>query len=115
MKRELKMDKCREEFESWYKNFSCCDVINFDEFGTPFVGEYKCASNWLQNTTLLASWQAWKASRENMKPIKLPDIDDYHLTSKYDGEGHEIQRFDCDAYQDSVIEAITSAGYKAEE
>ena len=55
----LKMDKCREEFECWYKNFSGCDVINFDEFGFTFAGQYKCASNWLQNTTLLASWQAW--------------------------------------------------------
>ena len=36
-----------KEFESWYKNFSGCDVINFDELGTPFVGEYKRANNWL--------------------------------------------------------------------
>ena len=68
------MDKCREEFESWYKNFSGCDVINFDELGTTFVGEYKRDNNWLQNTTLLYSWQAWKASRESVKAIKLPEV-----------------------------------------
>ena len=97
------MDKCREEFECWYKNFSGCDVINFDEFGFPFAGQYKCASNWLQNTTLLASWQAWKASRESMKAIKLPEA-----TFETPGGDNALR-------EDAVIEAITSAGYEVEQ
>lgn len=109
------MDKCREEFESWYKNFSGCDVINFDELGTPFVGEYKRANNWLQNTTLLYSWQAWKASRESMKAIKFPK----ELTPEYEGDFYKdkFEEAYCDGYNEALSlaeDAITLEGYKVE-
>lgn len=58
-------------------------------------------------------WISWKASRESMKAIELPDQADY-FSSEYDNDENEILGFDIDGYSSDVIDAITSAGYKVE-
>ena len=47
-------------------------------------------------------WISWKASRESMKAIKLPEAT------------FETPSGDNALREDAVIEAITSAGYKVE-
>lgn len=102
------MDKCREEFESYLLNNGYSkDALHKSQYCDYYSRSF--------TRELWKAWQkAWLASRESMKAIKLPELDDYYLTPKYDSECHEIQRFDCDAYQDSIADAITSAGYKVE-
>lgn len=90
------MDKCREEFDLWIiennKSISIPNFIMKDE-----NGEYVDR----QTADL---WISWKASRESMKAIKLPEI----LGADMDGSDRVMLAHE-------VIEAIALAGYKVEE
>lgn len=93
----LAMDKCREEFEDFCKlNL----FVNLD-----VDGDGNFTSRETKDKFIL--WHlAWKASRESMKAIKLPN---------------DLTLIDCDydnGYLDAIERckaAITSAGYKVEE
>ena len=88
------MDKCREEFEAWIiKSNATGRVPNFimKNENREYVDR--------QTTDL---WISWQASRESMKAIKLPDAT------------FETPSGDSALREDSVIEAIESAGYKVE-
>ena len=88
------MDKCREEFETWIiKSNATGRVPNFIMKNEN--GEYVDR----QTTDL---WISWKASRESMKAIKLPEAT------------FETPSGDNALREDAVIEAITSAGYEVE-
>lgn len=87
MRKGLKMDKCREEFEDWYK--------------LTLISESKC-SHKEREALFDYSFMVWKASRESMKAIKLPEAT------------FETPSGDNALREDAVIEAITSAGYKVE-
>ena len=88
------MDKCREEFENFCKLnlFVRLDVDGDGNF-TSRETKYKF-SLWCL---------VWKASRESMKAIKLPEAT------------FETPSGDNALREDAVIEAITSAGYKVKE
>ena len=89
------MDKCREEFEYWIiKSNTTGRVPNFIMKNEN--GEYVDR----QTTDL---WISWKASRESMKAIKLPEAT------------FETPSGDNALREDAVIDAITSAGYEVEE
>lgn len=95
------MDKCREEFTDWYTSQSGLNVI-FDEYNVPYDG----TKGVISNTVIQAAWLAWKASRESMKAIKLPESKEiYHMAQH--GMTKMIDLND-------TISAITSAGYKVE-
>lgn len=88
------MDKCREEFEAWIiKSNATGRVPNFIMKNEN--GEYVDR----QTTDL---WTSWKASRESMKAIKLPEA------------AFETPSGDNALREDAVIDAITQAGYKVE-
>ena len=88
------MDKCREEFETWIiKSNATGRVPNFIMKNEN--GEYVDR----QTTDL---WISWKASRESMKAIKLPEAT------------FETPSGDNALREDAVIEAITSAGCEVE-
>ena len=89
------MDKYREEFEAWIiKSNATGRVPNF------IMKNENSAYIDPQTADL---WVAWKASRESMKAIKLPEAT------------FETPSGDNALREDAVIEAITSAGYKVEE
>ena len=88
------MDKCREEFEAWIKS-----ETGFDLYRTQFqMTKYEDQQYYNHKTNL--AWLSWKASRENMKAIKLPS-------------GLNTMRISTTA-KNKIISAITSAGYKVE-
>lgn len=62
-------------------------------------------------------WIGWKAAREAMKPIKLPDMEDFKgIEVQWDGENETA--YDAlleDDYKEAVVAAIQQAGYKVEE
>ena len=100
------MDKCREEFENFCKLnlFVRLDVDgdgNFTSRETKYKFRLWCL--------------VWKASRESMKAIKLPE----ELMPEYEGDGYK-SRYDaayCNGYNEAlrlVEDSITSAGYKVE-
>ena len=66
MKKELKMDKCREEFELYMLQ------SGYTECALSKSNHYDC----YHDITIDAMYSAWKAglkaSRESMKAIKLP-------------------------------------------
>jgi len=71
------MDKCREEFEVWFYKESSLNYV-YDK-SQVFV-KFKEPDDAEDDYYLLAvreSWKAWKASRESMKAIKLPDTSDF--------------------------------------
>jgi len=106
MRKELKMEKCREEFEIfWIRR---CEEL-----------EIKCVltrsaidGDYLYINANYA-WIGWQASRESMKVIELPDQADY-FSVEYDNDENEILGFDIEGYSSDVRDAITSAGYKVE-
>ena len=88
------MDKCREEFESWIiKSNTTGRVPNFT------MKNENGAYIDLQTSDL---WISWKASRESMKAIKLPEAT------------FETPSGDNALREDAVIEAITSVGCEVE-
>ena len=76
------MDKCREDFEKWYSK----------------IPQYGAA----HKADML---ECWKASRENMKAVKLPT----KYRTVIDNES-----FFFNEAVDLCKDAITSAGYKVE-
>jgi len=115
MRKELKMDKCREEFEAWLVSY--CDEINYHCKNKVLLQN---ASGYYKMSWVDSAWIGWKASRETMRAIKLPDIydnkfycDNYVQNSF--GDEVLVDTFKKDDYKASVDKAITSAGYKVEE
>ena len=101
MKKELKMDKCREEFELWLNEYAGSE-IDFSVYrGKTPSGEDGYLLKTQDATALVtSSWQAWKASRESMKAIKLPpDFNTMRIST---------------TAKNKIIRSITSAGYKVE-
>ena len=99
------MDKSREEFEVWFKEYC-------EENGIQCYLKVMDIGCYLSSFTE-ACFESWKASRENMKAIELPDQADY-FSSEYDNDGNDILGFDIESYSSDFIDAITSAGYKVE-
>ena len=62
-------------------------------------------------------WISWQASREALKPIKLPDIDSFRFIEEYwDGENETTENvFYEDSYKSDLVAAIQKAGYKVAE
>lgn len=83
-------EEMRKEFEAW-----CID--NDLSYQMSF-GQY-------HNATTSNYWRIWKASREAMKPIKLPDIPTIMSIDYRTGFKHSV--YECE-------EAIQQAGYKVE-
>ena len=76
----------RKEFEEWCKQQWFVNLETVNDF---YIST---------KTNIL--WDAWKASREAMKPIKLPE------------STFETPSGDNALREDAVYEAIESAGYK---
>lgn len=96
------MDECREEFESWIKSETGLFLHR-----TQFPMTKHEDQQYYDHDTNLA-WLSWKASRESMKAIKLPD---YLCSHQTDGDY-------CSAYNTGIEDskdAIKSSGYKVEE
>ena len=86
------MDKCREEFEAYMlKN-------GYEKQALSKSSHYDC----YHYTIIDAMYSVWKASRESMEVIKLPEAT------------FETPSGDSALREDAVIDAITSAGYKVE-
>ena len=90
-------EEMRKEFEKWFSSY--CDARGFNySFATLLNGEY---ASWPEHNAFLG----WQASREAMKPIKLP------VKMK------NTEAAECYYYNDAIDEckeAIEQAGYKAE-
>lgn len=87
-------EEMRKEFEEWADSIGLCQVDLIIDLEKYMDGNVELA------------WQAWRASREAMKPIKLPK------TMK------NTQEQSCYYYNDAIDEckeAIQQAGYKVEE
>ena len=88
-------EEMMKEFEAWFSSY--CDERGFNySFATLLNGEY---ASWPEHNAFLG----WQASREAMKPIKLPK------TMK------NTQEQSCYYYNDAIgecKEAIQQAGYK---
>ena len=86
-------EEMRKEFEEWAVSHQYtirpavtnCGVIIDEKYG---------------HHSVQIAWESWKASREAMKPIKLPDAT------------FETPSGDNALREDAVIDAIYAAGYK---
>jgi len=91
------MDKCREEFEKYCKSKWFINLETNKEY------DYIA----LQTRVKFDVWRsAWKASRESMKAIKLPELP-MNMPIGY--------RIAFKEARNKCEDAITSAGYKVEE
>jgi len=102
-------EEMRKEFEEWNMKSNATRV-------TPnFIMKDETSEYIDPQTTAL--WEAWQASREAMKPIKLPDIDSFRFIEEYwDGENETTENvFYEDSYTSDLVAAIKKAGYKVEE
>ena len=90
-------NQMRKEFEKWFSSY--CDARGFNySFATLLNGEY---ARWPEHNAFLG----WQASRQAMKPIKLPT------------KMNNIQSAECYCYNDAIEEcreAIQQAGIKVE-
>ena len=90
-------EEMRKEFEEWFSSY--CNERGFNySFATLLNGEY---ASWPEHNAFLG----WQASREAMKPIKLP------VKMK------NTEAAECYYYNDAIDEckeAIEQAGYKVE-
>ena len=100
MKKGLKMDKCREEFEAYMlKN-------GYEKQALSKSNHYDC----YHYTIIDAMYSVWKASRESMKAIKLPNA--IKADNRLLGDNEY-----CSGYNQALRyceKQITSAGYKVE-
>lgn len=103
------MDKCREDFELYMLQ------SGYTECALSKSNHYDCYHD-ITIDAMYSAWKAgWKASRENMKAIKLPN----ELVPDYEGDVYK-SNYDavyCKGYNDALSlaeDAITSAGYKVE-
>jgi hypothetical protein len=92
MRKELKMGKCREEFELFW-TARCCGLGIECNLTTLINGDY-------YDMKVYYAWIGWRESRESMKAIKLPDLNAMCIST---------------TAKNKIISAITSAGYKVEE
>ena len=88
------MDKCREEFEAWFKEY--CEENGIQCYLK--VMDIGCYLSSFTDTC----FESWKASRESMNAIKLPKALNICSESSRDRAISECK------------DAITSAGYKVE-
>ena len=91
-------DEMRKEFIKQFLQYTGVNIF-FDDHGFPSVDGISI----ITNVSVQYAWWAWQASREAMKPIKLPM---WCMTS--DGQSKYLLQYE-------VIEAIQQAGYKVEE
>ena len=92
-------EEMRKEFEEWAVSHQYtirpavtnCGVIIDEKYG---------------HHSVQIAWESWQASREAMKPIKLP-------TKMKNTESSECCLYNCAI--DDCKEAIESVGYKVEE
>ena len=90
-------EEMRKEFEEWFSSY--CNERGFNySFATLLNGEY---ASWPEHNAFLG----WRASREAMKPIKLPVKMKNTVAAECYYYNHAI---------DESKEAIEQAGYKAE-
>ena len=91
-------EEMRKEFEVWWVYY--CKICNLMcNISTLTTGEY-------ESIHTRTAWFGWQASREAMKPIKLPT------------KMKNTQEQSCYYYNDAIDEckeAIQQAGYKVEE
>ena len=91
-------EEMRKEFEEWFSSY--CNERGFNySFATLLNGEY---ASWPEHNAFLG----WQASREAMKPIKLP------VKMK------NTEAAECYYYNDAIDEckeAIEQAGHEVEE
>jgi len=98
MQKELKMDKCREEFEKFWENR--CHELAIECVLTKLInGDY-------YHINAYYAWIGWNQRQETMKAIRFP-----HKLVIVDGE---YDTGYSEAYNECK-DAITSAGYKVEE
>ena len=91
-------EEMRKEFEEWFSSY--CNERGFNySFATLLNGEY---ASWPEHN----AYVGWQASREAMKPIKLPEATS---ASTFFGGRTQTSMYikECE-----VISAIESAGYK---
>ena len=84
-------EEMRKEFEDWCIDNDLSYQMSFGQYHNAKTQNY---------------WRIWKASRESMKPIKLPK------------KMKNTQEQSCYYYNDAIDEckeAIKQAGYKVEE
>ena len=96
------MDKCREEFEAWYERYCTDNGFNCNL-------QIMSTSSYLNSFSELC-FTGWKASRESMGAIKLPNAitaDNRLLGDNEYCYGYNQALRDCE-------KQITSAGYKVE-
>ena len=91
-------EEMRKEFEGWYLQY--CEKNNY----TPHLERRMDDEYFYSSSNNL--WTGWQASREAMRPIKLPVVNlkmpmDYRI-------GFSRAVYDCE-------DAIQQAGYKVEE
>ena len=91
-------DEIRKEFIKQFPQYTGVNIF-FDDHGFPSVDGISI----ITNVSVQYAWWAWQASREAMKPIKLPDAT------------FETPSGDSAFREDAVIEAIQQAGYKVAE
>ena len=100
-------EEMQKEFEAWFSSY--CDERGFNySFATLLNGEY---ASWPEHNAFLG----WQASREAMKPIKLPNEIELDLIGDMVANSH--QNSYSDGYNDALKDvetAINEAGYKAE-
>ena len=87
-------DEMRKEFEAWIIKSNATGVV------PNFIMKNDNGAYIDPQTADL--WQAWKASREAMKPIKLPD------------STFETPSGDIALREDAVIDAIYASGYEVD-
>ena len=88
-------EEMRKEFELWWVDF-CVKRHLICSLAKLVNGKYA-------SINASTAWNGWQASREAMKPIKLPDAT------------FETPSGDNALREDAVIDAIYAAGYKVEE
>lgn len=91
-------EEMRKEFELWWETY--CNDRGFNySFATLLNGEY---ASWPEHN----AYVGWQASREAMKPVRLPT------------KMKNTQEQSCYYYNDAIDEckeAIQQAGYRVEE
>ena len=91
-------EEMRKEFIKQFLQYTGVNIF-FDDHGFPLVDGISI----IKNVSVQYAWWSWQASREAMKPIKLPDA-----TFETPGGDNAFR-------EDAVIEAIQQAGYKVAE
>ena len=97
-------EEMRKEFEEWWRSVMNADDMPLDRTRYPMTETEK--QQYMCHETN-RSWLAWQASREAMKPIKLPKSEYVYRVAQHEMTA-VIDLNEC-------REAIKLAGYKVEE